>query len=471
MSVETGKRLVYLVLGSILACLGVALLYHGSFAKGMLAFFFLVWSILAVCLFLGQQWARWAAVVFLTYHGLPLTVIGLGMSLGLTVMMDKQVSLDWRPLLLLLVGLVFLVDAGILTFSEFVGDFFAERTSSPSDQDWTQATSAGSVARGIHGHKRDELLSSVSERKTMLRRGHRIEVVLVVLCWMIFLGTIGWVPFDMSMSLHQNLKPQDPGQAVMAAIIISGAALGLTFLMVVLLVFGYIALFVIPFVLTLPFVLPFARRWRDPVKFLVLRPLNKDRLTKALARFLYNDVAPFGHCYTRSDHEVRVPLHVRVPFLLGLFSFFNFRFRKVRQPQHIEKLVQEMREHVRRNLDWHFSGTKLFPISCCDPGWRACVVRLVQEVDIIVADLSGATADTVWELELLRDTGTLERTIFVAEVSQSAEAQKVIARLVDPSRTIPVLSYGQGVASNGRAAGTRIIDILCYAANPAEIPH
>lgn len=45
-----------------------------------------------------------------------------------------------------------------------------------------------------------------------------------------------------------------------------------------LLVFAYLALFFTPFVLTVPFVLPFAREWYHPATFQILRPFNKDRI-------------------------------------------------------------------------------------------------------------------------------------------------------------------------------------------------
>jgi hypothetical protein len=154
-------------------------------------------------------------------------------------------------------------------------------------------------------------------------------------------------------------------------------------------------------------------------------------------------------------------MHIRVPLLLGQLSFFNFRLRKIRRPKHIDKLVLAMRKRARRNLNWCFSRTKLFPVTCCDAGWRACVARLVQVVDIIVVDLSSITGNIVWELELLRDTGALPRTVFVVQESQSAEAQDGISQVLGASQVTPLLSYGPGLASTGVVANMRIMDVLC----------
>jgi len=119
-----------------------------------------------------------------------------------------------------------------------------------------------------------------------------------------------------------------------------------------------------------------------------------------------------------------------------------------------------MQKRVRRNINWCFSRTKLFPISCCNPGWRACVTRLVNEVDVIVADVSSITEGIVWELELLRDTGALKRTVFVVEESQASRASEEMARVVGPSRTIPVLRYGVSVPSTQCVARARSMNIL-----------
>ena len=63
---------------------------------------------------------------------------------------------------------------------------------------------------------------------------------------------------------------------------------------------GYAGLFIMPCLLALPLVLPFARACRNPVRFLVLRPFNDEHITRDLSRFLLEGFAPFGHCYTLS---------------------------------------------------------------------------------------------------------------------------------------------------------------------------
>lgn len=432
----------------------------------------LFWAILLYSLLRRQQWARWIAVVIWAARGL--SGAGLGLFLFNASFLSHHDKTAWGPLLLLLAGLVSVVNAGILVFPESVGDFFAMRN-------WSQAkvtVGVGRTVRGLGGLKRDDLLRALPGRRTVIRRGRIMVVVAVVLCWVMLLGLISLIAFGMSTDLQdmQQKALTDSEATSLGEVLLRAFAFGtlagilgvlLAAWLVIFLVIGYIAVFIVPFVLALPLVLPFARRWQDPVRFLILRPFNKDRITTHLARFLRDEFAPFGHCYTLSDRKVRVPLHIRVPFLLGQLSFFNFRFRRIRQPQHIAKLVQAMQKRVRRNLNWCFSGSKLFPISCCDPGWRACVARLVQEVDIVVADLTSVTENVAWELKLLRDGGALERTVFVVEESQATAAQERISELVGPSRTMNVVPYGPGAASKGCVAGDAIMDILCCGVKPS----
>lgn len=465
---DRGKRLIWLVLGmSLVGLIAFRLNKPDPEALIMPA----VASLLvAYCAFRRQQWARWLAVLGIASWGAILVFIQFtGYLLG------ELQSVSLSGLAGLGAGTLFLLSAGILTFSEAVGDLFVSAAS-----DWSRAALAAEREYRPPGPTRIELQLTSSERKHLMGRLRVIVLAIVCLGVVSFLAIVGWNSRSMAVGLRQEQAQtaartqqavqSDPTGGFLAVgaqaegFFINVVVVAVAVIYVLeLLVFGYLALFFIPFLVTLPFVLPFAREWYDPATFLILRPFNKDRITAELAMFLREELAAFGHCYTLSDRKLRVPLRIRVPILWGQISFFNFRFRKIRRPQHIEKLVAAMRNYVRRNLNWCFSQTKLFPVSCCDPGWQACVARLVQEVDVVIADVSSITPNVSWELERLRDTGALAKTIFVAEASQVVTAQQRLVEVMGNhgSEVLTVFPYGSTVASNDGRKSARVIDILC----------
>lgn len=458
-----GNRLFWFAFSTGLPCLLIALISTDHSDARILAVTTCVWLALAYCSFRGWQWARWTAVFILAVFGLSLGVILVAVSAIDLVPGVTASSVDWKDrsweLLFLLSVPTLVLDAGILAFSESVGDFIAWKMGMPVVKDWSQVTATLKRDQRAQCPSRDELLAGFRERKMTMRRARRVTVVAVSLGWMIFLGVVGFLGFALHTDQHRFDTNQ---QNVFAAAFVVAMILGLTITAIfAILVFTYFTLFVVPFVLALPFVLPFARRWRDPASFLVLRPFNKDQITKDLSRFLRDEFAAFGHCYTLSDRHVRVPIHIRIPVVQGQLSFLNFRLHKIRRARHIEDLVKAMRKRVRRNLNWCFSRTKLFPVTCCDPGWRACVASLAAEVDIVVADLSSLTENIVWELDFLRDAGALVKTVFVVEESQLTEARKRLLQMAEPFQGMPLFAFGPILVSNQGAARERILEILC----------
>lgn len=474
-AIPAGNRLIWLVVGTSLAALGVLAFSELSSDLSqafdawpkVLALCSIGWLILLFFVWRRRQWARWLAVALLAFIGFLLLAVPLGDFLD-SIAMGQQ--LEWNASLL--VGLTFVFDAVVLVFPDSVGDFFAV----PESMNWSPAIGGGVIVdTGTGSFQPDALLESLPQREIMARRARHITAIAIALSWMMCAGAVGWKAHKRALAFQgwhkqnraayravEESEKKDPSDMMWVG---ENFAEGVAQLdrstdMVAFVVLGYLILFVFPFLFTMPFVLPFALSWHDPVRFLILRPFNKEHITTGLARFLRKEFSPFGHCYTLSDRNVRVPLHVRIPLFLGQLSFFNFRARKIRRPLHIEKVALGMQERVRRNVNWCFSRTKLFPISCCDPGWRACVVRLVSEVDVIVADLSSITEGIVWELELLRDTGALTKTVFVVEESRATTALEGIAKVMGPYRAIPVLPYGEGVASSQGVARSSIMQIL-----------
>jgi hypothetical protein len=490
-----GLYLLCAVFGNSFAILIAILVSNGEYSVGAAASIF-VWLALGYCSFRGQQWARWLAVLVLAALGLLAILIETGALL--VGAFTGELEVDPESFAFLIGGVVLFVDAGVLAFSESVGDFMAWRNGVPVVENWKQAAVAVACDEQRRPINRLEILEDCRRRTLISRRARRVTVVAVVLGSIIVVAGLSALLVHSMQDLSQEIQATSPGdqptdadrmieagkQAGLMGLPLlfvgglqKGISSGLLFVLRIVVVLGalllvgllllasYTALFIIPFLLTLPVVLPFSRGWRDPIRLLVLRPFNKDRITTQLTRFLAEQISPFGHCYTLSDRRVRVPLLVRIPLLLGALAFFNFRVRKIRRPQHIEKLVQAMRKRVRRNLNWCFSKHKLFPVTCGDPGWQACVGRLVQEVHVIVVDLSSITDNVAWELELLRDTGALPKTVFVAQESQSAQVHERMSQILGASSTAPPLLYGSERPASPDVVATRVLDALAYGAS------
>jgi hypothetical protein len=486
--VDIGKRLLWLVVGSCSVGLAFSTFFAGddNLCQVLVGSWSLVGSlpsiepspfacasgsslaliVLSYFQFRRHQWARWLAAVLLTAMGVLLVTDGLTIYIDAAASGKLQVNHS-----MLFSGIVFAIDAGILTFSESIGDFFAaERVTGRTD--WSSVERPSKVARKPVIHA--AVLAALPGQKRMLRRSRRFTIVAVALAWMSSIALAGWGmqryistarASNRRLTAHRQRALEeghghingDVGFGLTTTEVFVGLEQGYELL--AFFVLSYVGVFVMPSLLALPLVFRFAQRWRDPIHFLVLRPFNNDHVTKELSQLLRAEFAPFGHCYTLSDRRVRVPLHVRVPLLLGQLSFFNYRVRKIRRPRHIEKVARGMRRRMWRNLNWCLSSTKLFPISCCDAGWRACVGRLVQEADIVIMDVSSITGNVLWELEYLRDTGALSKTVLVSEETRACEASHRTIQILDSSKTVPVLPYGRATRETG-AAQRRVLEIL-----------
>jgi hypothetical protein len=429
----------------------------------------LAWIVLSYCQFRRRQWARWLAAVLLTVIAILL------MTRGLFTYVEELSSSKLEavnPIPMLLLGIVFAIDGGILTFSEVIADFFASGHGA-GQADWSTVRHASNVAR--EPVIRAAVLAALPGQETMLRRSRRFIVVAVALAWMISIGFMTWgtqryigsvraskqrLEADRQAALNEGNGQihGDVGWGLTLRGVFDSLEQGYDLLAFFVAI--YVVLFVMPSLLALPLVFRFARRWRDPIRFLVLRPFNNDHVTKELSALLRDEFARFGHCYTLSDRRVRVPLHVRVPLLLGQLSFFNYRVRKIRRPRHIDKIARGMHHRIRRNINWCLSTTKLFPISCCDAGWRACVRRLVQDVDIVIVDVSNITGNVLWELEYLRDAGALSKTVLVSEESRTYSARQQTMHVLTSSQTVTVMPYGRRTRDTS-ALQRRVLEILC----------
>lgn len=323
-------------------------------------------------------------------------------------------------------GFLFIIAAAALFASDALDELTSTKCDSDPD-DW------GAVSAP---EQRVAQATPVAESKEkILRRrfwgtlGGGLAMGTTVTAWIAFLGGILWL-----FSIPSGMQVGGDGISGVASVVAYFLVLAIIFICIL---GAYLLLFAVPFLTALPIALPLAFTWKQPARFLVLRPFNRGNASSALRRILRREIAPLGHCYTLADADIRVPLWLRLPVLLGQLSFFLFRRRKIIAPKDISKLVGAMGRRRLRNFNWCVSQSKVFPVACVDAGWRACVSRLVAECDCVVMDLSGMSQNIMWELELLKRQQAFGRTVFLVEESQAAAVQAARDCLLGSESTTP----------------------------------
>jgi hypothetical protein len=429
---------------------------------------------LVIC---GKRWARW--LLILSYMGPGLVLLFTGASESILGVGLGSAEFGWS------VGLgLLLVSAGVALFvSEKLDEFLARATRIRGrEPNWREVATS----------KRDEpesLRSSIEPppfgERGFVRFGRLAPLAMRItaIAGWVFLLTVGYVVGFALLRTSQGLEGADQlGNAVEQATasippLASAAmrfaiAVSTTFLIffavvllpaafILVLFGGYVVQFLVPFLLVLPFTLPVVTRWRTPARCLVLRPFSRERLSTASRKLLRRDVATLGHCYILTKADARIPLHVRIARILGKLSMFTFRPRRIVHPTQVDKLARAMGHRIRRNLNWCFSWDKLFAVACVSSGWQACVSRLTAEVDAVVVDLSGVSELRPWELELLKRTAGLERTVFVAEESSAEQAQSALGETLGPeSPPVPLILYRGTGKHESRALHAAVLDIL-----------
>jgi len=251
-------------------------------------------------------------------------------------------------------------------------------------------------------------------------------------------------------------KTTNPFVFMILIVLFLGGLMAVGLWMVVL----YFLFFGLPFLMTLPLTLPLAWRWRDPARLLVLRPFDAPLITPSLRRYLTQEASLFGHCYTLADSSLKVPLYVRIPFLLGNLALFNFHTEKIRQPRDLQKLAKDMNRRVMRNLNWVLSRHRLFAITCRDDAWQACVKTVVDRVDIVLLEISSLTPNMMWEFNLLRSSGALSRTILLLQKRNQADCLNQLCSDPRLLASLPIVTYGSGAPLGNGALTKALVDIL-----------
>jgi len=191
--------------------------------------------------------------------------------------------------------------------------------------------------------------------------------------------------------------------------------------------FAYFSIYVLPFVLTLPICAPVIALWRNPARILVFRPFNQGQLTGPLRRILRVGVAPFGHTYTLSDADIKVPWFVRIPLIFGQLALFSFRMRQIRDNRAVENLGTVLNRTWLRNVNWCMGWGKVFPIACSNVLWRSCVTELAQRVDVIFIDVTNLRENVIWEVNLCRQLGVEDRIVYLVHIDESKAARPRLA--------------------------------------------
>ena len=279
------------------------------------------------------------------------------------------------------------------------------------------------------------------------------------LAWIIFLVAAVWLWRKGLQDLGSVKRAQSSNNPFAALMVIAYVATVVGH--VGYLVAAFLLLFVAALLAVLPIALPLALKWKQPLRFLILRPFNRSQISRTLRQILRRELAPMGHCYTLADADIRVPLWLRLPLVMGQLSFFAFRQRKIAAPKDISKLARAMDRRVLRNFNWCVSRDKVFPIACVDAGWRACVTRLVAECDGVVMDLSGMSENILWELELLKRAQALERTVFLVEGDQYTVVKTALDRLLGGASAAPqLLGYSARGLFDGYSLAAAVTNAL-----------
>jgi hypothetical protein len=386
----------------------------------------------------GHQVARWSLITAFALLGIVCAVAGL-----IALVIDRthpqtsqSIMQTWA---IIVVALLFIGAAAVLFTSDAVDELCGGRRLSSGSSMWDSVSAPESMSALPK-------VRSLPDRAQLLflRRwgkvGGWISIGVALVAWIGFLIAVVWLWSEGVKELSAGSQTRSSGGLLAFLAVFSYIASVIAY--VGYLIAAYLLLSVAALLAVLPIALPVALKWKDPARFLILRPFNRAHLSRPLRQILCCEISPLGHCYTLADADIRVPLWLRLPVLLGQLSFFVFRQRKIVAPNDISKLARAMKRRLLRNFNWCVSQDKVFPVACVDPGWRACVTRLVAECDCVVMDLTGLSESILWELELLQRAQALERTVFLVAADQYCHVQAALDRLLNGASAVPQpLSY------------------------------
>ncbi len=193
-----------------------------------------------------------------------------------------------------------------------------------------------------------------------------------------------------------------------------------------LLIIPYLGLFLIPFLITLPFIMPVILSWRRPNIILLLRPFGQWDVNTSLKRIIRNKISRYGHTYTLADSEMKIPFYVRIIFLLGQISLFSFRFRKIKEKKHVDRLIRVTEQTGWRIINWCVMKNKIFPVLCNENSWKLCVELMMKQADLILIDLTELRDAVLWEVDMCIKLGLMDRVILLSHQDVESVSQNWI---------------------------------------------
>lgn len=424
-------------------------------------------AITLVLLYRGKRWIRWPAVTLLFLSG-----VGTAMN-GWIELTEDPVHGYFG----LSVGLIYLAGSGLLAFSESIGDFVFDQGLGRTVSELWREVLVGFPPSGSRHSRAQPAQAAQSLEQVVALAGRRARVVrtltgiILIVFGIAAMGTFyvlltGGVAMTRGLAEIQDLDTridqnrEESGFSAPLALQYFERFLGVVF-RPFFLVFFYVTFITIPYVVTLPYSLLIAITWRNPPRFLLLRPFNRKRYTGVLRSIVRAEVAPFGHTYSLADAHLKTPWYVKFPAFLGQFALFSFRFPTIREPLNLDVLRHVIRRRVSRNLNWCVSFGKIFPISCLDVGWKGCVSGLLGDVDVILLELSELREGLIWELRACRRLGVANRMIAMVHAESLTAFQERCRtdELLQDLRLSPIVWDEQGLREPG-SLSTRVAEAI-----------
>ena len=225
---------------------------------------------------------------------------------------------------------------------------------------------------------------------------------------------------------------------------------------------AYLGTLFLPFWAALPIAAAVGRKWKNPGRFLLLRPFNRSYATKQLRIIARKRLAFFGHIYTLADKSIKVPWNVRIPIFIGQLGFLQFRMRKIKSKSQLSKLYENMENRWKRNFNWCVSWSKVFPVSTVDELWKDCFVQMAKICDVIFIDLSEMRESILWEIEQCGRMGISDRLIFLTHKDNFVAAKKYVQQNFRTGSTQRLFQYGSiGILADSDFEST-IADMMTY---------
>ena len=194
------------------------------------------------------------------------------------------------------------------------------------------------------------------------------------------------------------------------------------YVVIVLLVYGIF--FVVPFLLCLPVVIPFAFKQKNISRIIIFRKFNDDLSKKSLRHIIRTDLSNYGHIFTLSDKNFKIKWYIKIPLFLGQMSFFHFRQKTISTKEDIVNLEKRLSTKLWLNVNWLLSFSKIFSVKTTDELWKETANTLLKETSLILFDISYNTDALEWEFSEIKNLGYTRNIIAITNSEKLLEESK-----------------------------------------------